>query len=74
MRDPSSGSGSVVEGVAYQVQSVQNGARLAEYETGSYRAEPCVISYTDGREPKEEIGQVSNSWGMRERLVRGCLI
>jgi len=71
VRDPSSGSGSVVEGVAYQVQSVQDGARLAEYETGSYHAEPCVISYTDGREPKEEIGHVFKFVGDEREISEG---
>lgn len=49
-------SGSVVEGTAYHVQTVQHAERLAEYEAESYRAEACVIKYVDGEGPREEGG------------------
>lgn len=50
--------GAAIRGMVYRVPSVAEGARLAEYETSSYRARPCQIQYTDGRQPAEENGHV----------------
>ncbi|KAF4947834.1 hypothetical protein FGADI_10113 [Fusarium gaditjirri] len=47
-----------VSGAVYYVQSVAHAKRLAQYETNSYRAKPCVIQYTDGNEPTEDSGHV----------------
>ncbi|KAF5558925.1 poly polymerase [Fusarium mexicanum] len=47
-----------VSGAVYHVQSVAHAKRLAEYETNSYRAKPCLIQYTDGNEPAEDYGHV----------------
>jgi hypothetical protein len=47
-----------VSGAVYYVQSVAHAKRLAEYETNSYRAKPCFIRYTDGKEPDEDFGHV----------------
>jgi len=47
-----------VRGAVYHVQSVTDGKRLAEYETTSYRAKPCFVKYTDGKEPAEDDGHV----------------
>lgn len=47
-----------VAGAVYRVQSVSHAKRLAEYETDNYRVEPCVIQYTDAKEPAEEMGHV----------------
>ncbi|EXL74000.1 hypothetical protein FOPG_10817 [Fusarium oxysporum f. sp. conglutinans race 2 54008] len=47
-----------VSGAVYYVQSVAHAKRLAEYETNSYRAKPCFIQYTDGKEPDEDFGHV----------------
>lgn len=66
-----SNSGSVVEGAAYHVQSVQHAERLVEYETGSYRAEACVIRYADGEEPREERGFVFVFVGDRREISEG---
>ncbi|KAE8369169.1 hypothetical protein BDV27DRAFT_121176 [Aspergillus caelatus] len=51
-------SDTVVEGAVYYVQSAEDGGRLAAYETNNYRTESCVIRYTDGKEPAEELGYV----------------
>ncbi|KAL5341010.1 hypothetical protein BJX70DRAFT_85391 [Aspergillus crustosus] len=37
----------VVHGFEYHVESVEHAGRLAEYETGNYRAVPCEICYSD---------------------------
>lgn len=66
-----SSSGSVVEGAAYHVQTVQHAERLAEYETRSYRAEPCVIKYADVEEPREERGFVFVFVGDRREISEG---
>jgi gamma-glutamylcyclotransferase (GGCT)/AIG2-like uncharacterized protein YtfP len=50
--------GADVSGAVYHVQSVAQAKRLAEYETNSYRAKPCLIQYTDGKEPAEDLGHV----------------
>lgn len=50
--------GAEVYGSVYCVQSVAHAKRLAEYETNSYAAKPCLIQYTDGKEPVEDIGYV----------------
>lgn len=50
------GSSSVVEGAVYNVQTVEDGEKLAAYETGNYRTESCLIHYTDGKEPSQELG------------------
>lgn len=65
-------SGSVVEGAAYHVQTREHGARLAEYETGSYQAESCVIKYADGEEPREEMGYVFRFVGDERELREGA--
>ncbi|KAF5665549.1 poly polymerase [Fusarium denticulatum] len=47
-----------VSGFVYNVQSVAHAKRLAEYETNSYLAKPCLIQYRDAKEPAEEFGHV----------------
>lgn len=71
VQEPSSGPASVIEGAAYRVQTVKDGARLAEYETGSYRAKACVIRYTDGQEPKEEMGHAFKFVGDEREISEG---
>ncbi|KAJ4256815.1 hypothetical protein NW762_008911 [Fusarium torreyae] len=50
--------GAQVSGSVYCVRSVAHAKRLAEYETDSYEAKPCLIQYTDGKEPVEDFGHV----------------
>ncbi|CAG1993745.1 unnamed protein product [Fusarium graminearum] len=47
-----------VNGSVYQVQSIAQAKRLAEYETNSYRVMPCHIHYTDGNKPADELGSI----------------
>ncbi|RFN47281.1 poly polymerase [Fusarium flagelliforme] len=47
-----------VSGAVYHVQSAAHGKRLAEYETNSYKARPCLIRYTDGELPVDDDGHV----------------
>ncbi|KAL6915145.1 hypothetical protein ACHAPO_010320 [Fusarium lateritium] len=50
--------GAEVSGRVYCVLSVADAKRLAEYETNSYKTEPCLIQYMDGKEPSEDYGYV----------------
>ncbi|MCJ1313073.1 hypothetical protein MMC25_006750 [Agyrium rufum] len=36
-----------IEGVMFDVECMQVGERLAEYETGNYLAKPCLITYVN---------------------------
>ncbi|KAF7591581.1 hypothetical protein BBP40_001329 [Aspergillus hancockii] len=62
---------SVVEGAAYNVQTVEQGERLAAYETSNYRTEPCLIKYTDGKEPAEGLGYTFKFAGNPKDLSEG---
>jgi gamma-glutamylcyclotransferase (GGCT)/AIG2-like uncharacterized protein YtfP len=68
MQDGSQGA--QVSGSVYCVQSVTHAKRLAEYETNSYKANPCRIQYTDGKEPVEDFGYVfmfvGNPWDIQD--------
>ncbi|KAB8067584.1 hypothetical protein BDV29DRAFT_200088 [Aspergillus leporis] len=62
---------SVVEGAAYNVQTVEEGERLAAYETSNYRTEPCLMKYTDGKEPAEDLGYTFKFAGNPKDLSEG---
>ena len=40
--------GAIVKGVAFEVQSQQAAARLAEYETDAYEEHACIIQFEGG--------------------------
>ncbi|KAL2844277.1 hypothetical protein BJX68DRAFT_269804 [Aspergillus pseudodeflectus] len=61
----------VVDGYVYRVETPAHAQRLAEYETGNYRAGPCQIIYTDGKTPLEEVGSTFQFVGDREDLDKG---
>ncbi|GIC93114.1 gamma-glutamylcyclotransferase family protein [Aspergillus udagawae] len=63
--------GSVVEGAAYRVRTTQDAERLAEYETGNYCAEDCLIRYTDGMESSEDLGYTFKFVGDPRELSEG---
>ncbi|KAF7116898.1 hypothetical protein CNMCM5793_005528 [Aspergillus hiratsukae] len=63
--------GSVVEGAAYHVRTTQDAERLAAYETANYCAEPCLIRYTDGKEPSEDLGYTFKFVGSLSELSEG---
>lgn len=63
--------GSIVEGAAYHVRTTQDGERLAVYETGNYCAEPCLLRYTDGKEPSEDLGYTFKFVGDLSELSEG---
>ncbi|GFF78032.1 hypothetical protein IFM62136_09716 [Aspergillus lentulus] len=63
--------GSVVEGAAYHVRTTQDAERLTAYETGNYRAEDCLIRYTDGKEPSEDLGYAFKFDGDPHELSEG---
>ncbi|KAG9496292.1 hypothetical protein J7337_012878 [Fusarium musae] len=60
-----------VSGAVYHVQSAAHAKRLAEYETNSYRAKPCLIQYTYGKKPAEEFGHVFMFVGNPRDLQEG---
>lgn len=64
-------SGSVVEGAVFRVRTVQEGGRLAAYETRNYRTVSCRIHYTDGKEPEDDIGYVFQFVGDQRELSEG---
>jgi gamma-glutamylcyclotransferase (GGCT)/AIG2-like uncharacterized protein YtfP len=63
--------GAEVHGTVFQVQTTAQGRRLAEYETNSYKAKPCLIQYTDGAEPAEDYGYVFMFVGNPRDLEEG---
>lgn len=48
--------GEIVRGVVFELGYQEHAARLAEYETGSYRLRPVRIRYTDAETPAEDEG------------------
>lgn len=60
-------------GVAYEVQTVGNARRLAEYETNHYKAQPCLIKYADGKAPDTTHGRVFIFAGNLDDLEDGTL-
>lgn len=63
--------GSVVDGAVFRVRTLQEGERLAAYETGNYHTVPCRIRYTDGKEPEDDIGYVFQFVGDHRELSEG---
>ncbi|SPJ78782.1 uncharacterized protein FTOL_07173 [Fusarium torulosum] len=63
--------GAEVHGTVYHVQSVAHAKRLSGYETNSYKAKPCLIQYTDGKEPAEDFGYVFMFVGNPRDLEEG---
>ena len=63
--------GRVVEGAVYNVGSVEDGGKLAAYETGYYRAERCLIRYVDGEETGTDVGSTFKFVGDWRELSEG---
>jgi hypothetical protein len=63
----------VVHGFVYRVETEAHARRLAEYETGNYRAEPCRVRFMDGEgsAEEEEEGYTFKFVGDREELDEG---
>ncbi|KAL4902286.1 hypothetical protein BDW74DRAFT_180787 [Aspergillus multicolor] len=68
----------IVTGFVYNVKSVEHAERLAEYETGHYRATSCRITYTDAgsewieRDKEGELGYVFEFVGDQDDLNEGA--
>ncbi|OJJ77381.1 hypothetical protein ASPBRDRAFT_50283 [Aspergillus brasiliensis CBS 101740] len=62
---------SIVKGLVYRVESVEDGVKLASYETGWYQARPCEVVYTDGKVPEREMGHVFVFVGDEGELSEG---
>lgn len=67
---PQSGSSSI-DGAVFQVRTVEEGKRLAEYETANYRTMPCRIQFRDGKQPDSETGYAFLFAGDRRELSEG---
>ncbi|OOF93249.1 hypothetical protein ASPCADRAFT_209837 [Aspergillus carbonarius ITEM 5010] len=63
--------GSIVEGAVYHVQTVEDGEKLAAYETKHYHVDRCIIMYTDGKEPVKEYGSTFKFVGQKTDLTEG---
>lgn len=64
-------TGSVVEGAVYEVQSEEDEARLAHYETNAYRLAPCYINLApaqEGVDPEQVSGKTFKYAGDPEAL------
>ncbi|OTA95323.1 hypothetical protein M434DRAFT_393898 [Hypoxylon sp. CO27-5] len=48
--------GQEVTGMAYEVKSPEHEYNLAYYETNAYELAPCLIDFTDGKQPGQVIG------------------
>lgn len=65
------GPGSSIEGAMFPVRTVEEGKRLAEYETANYRAAPCQIRFRDSKQPETANGHVFVFAGDRRELSEG---
>ncbi|KAE8341918.1 hypothetical protein BDV24DRAFT_162799 [Aspergillus arachidicola] len=64
-------SDTIVEGAVYYVQTAEDGMKLTAYETNYYRAESCIIKYTDGKEPAKDLGYTFKFVGNPRDLYKG---
>jgi hypothetical protein len=63
--------GNIIESIVFDVQTVEQGTRLAEYETRAYGVKPCFIKYTDDKEPASAYGNVFMFVGDERELSEG---
>ncbi|MCJ1245513.1 hypothetical protein MMC30_002717 [Trapelia coarctata] len=61
-------SGTVVKGMAYEIQSAEEAELLQAYETNHYEAKPCIIEVKDGRSVR---GRTFRWKGTEEELKDG---
>lgn len=64
-------TGTVVEGAVYDVQTTQDGEKLAYYETKNYETASCSIRYMDGKEPATAQGHTFKYVGNPNDLSEG---
>ncbi|KAH8812204.1 hypothetical protein F5884DRAFT_305108 [Xylogone sp. PMI_703] len=64
--------GAIVEGAAYHVGTVSGAEKLAAYETKHYEVKPCLIQYTDGQEPVDDLGHTFMFAGNLHDLDEGA--
>ncbi|OJJ44872.1 hypothetical protein ASPZODRAFT_134274 [Penicilliopsis zonata CBS 506.65] len=60
-----------VEGAVYNVQTVKAGEKLAAYETNNYTFKACLIEYTDGQKPADDLGHAFLFAGNPHDLTEG---
>ncbi|OTA55982.1 hypothetical protein K449DRAFT_387745 [Hypoxylon sp. EC38] len=64
-------SGQEVAGMAYEVKSPEHEYKLAYYETNAYELAPCLIDFTDGKQPDQVIGSTFKYAGDAVALKEG---
>ena len=64
-------TGANVEGAVYKVATRDHGEKLAYYETKNYATRPCIIEYTDGKEPARADGWTFVFVGNKRDLSEG---
>jgi hypothetical protein len=64
-------AGNIIEGMVYDVRTVEDGQKLAAYETRNYAVEHCEIVFTDGKEPSVAAGSVFTFAGDPRELSEG---
>ncbi|KAI1141979.1 hypothetical protein F5Y05DRAFT_422248 [Hypoxylon sp. FL0543] len=63
--------GEEVTGMAYEVSSLEHEYKLAYYEANAYELVPCLIDYTDGKQPSQVIGSTFKYPGDAAALKEG---
>lgn len=63
--------GLIIEGFVYNIETVEDGQKLATYAGNNRHAEPCLIKYTDDQEPSEEPGYTFKFAGNPRDLSEG---
>jgi hypothetical protein len=58
--------------MVYEVEHEEHAQRLAEYETQAYWPAPCLIRFTDGKEPEEVTGTTFKYVGNPMDLSEGA--
>ncbi|KKZ67139.1 hypothetical protein EMCG_07161 [[Emmonsia] crescens] len=61
----------IVKGMVCDVQTVEDGEKLAAYETRNYAVKPCFVTYTDGKEPATAFGHTFAFAGDPRELDEG---
>ena len=65
-------TGTIVEGASYDVESQEDGEKLAYYETRNDKTVPCIIRYTDGMDPATARGHTFIYCGNPNNLDEGA--
>ena len=56
-----------VQRAAYEVESEEDEAKIIYYETRAYEAEPCIVTFMDGKTPAQVEGKALCMLEMQRR-------